>query len=578
MKLKISDSLSLPIEAVTQTFAIVARKRVGKTYTASVMAEEFISAKLPIVVLDPTGAWWGLRSTADGKGDGYPVVIIGGSHGDVPLEEHAGKVIADLVVDHPGFYVIDFSLTESEAAQDRFATDFGTHFYRRKESARFPMHLFIDEADAFMPQQPFPGQKKMLGAFDTIIRRGGIRGIGATLITQRPAVLNKNALTQAETLIALQMSGSQDIDAIEHWTRVHGTKEQRAEMIGSIATLQRGECWFWSPSWLEVFKRINIRERQTFNSSATPKAGEKAIIAPKLAPVDIQKLGDRIKDAAEKVKENDPAELRRRIIALQKELGVLKTQSQKIPSPVQKEISVLTDEDRRLVSNLAEKMEEFSCRREELIKSQVVLSKAIVTVLEQSQHIKQKLLSPPSRVAPQPMSARVANPVIPRTVTPDSTNGDISIGKCERALLSVLAKYPEGCTKNKLILLAGYSWSGSTQNALGKLRALGLVDGQNSGVIKITDAGMANGKFDPLPEGEQFLDYWLNYPQFGKCERTLLKCLIENPAGLDRQQLLEASGYEWSGSTQNALGALRTAGVIVGRNIETMRAVEEFFQ
>lgn len=37
-ELKISPTLSLPIDAATQTIAIVARKRVGKTYTASVIA------------------------------------------------------------------------------------------------------------------------------------------------------------------------------------------------------------------------------------------------------------------------------------------------------------------------------------------------------------------------------------------------------------------------------------------------------------------------------------------------------------------------------------------------------------
>ena len=40
----------------------------------------------------------------------------------------------------------------------------------------------------------------------------------------------------------------------------------------------------------------------------------------------------------------------------------------------------------------------------------------------------------------------------------------------------------------------------------------------------------------------------------------------------------KTAGYEWSGSTQNALGALRTAGVITGRNTETMKASDEFFQ
>lgn len=100
--LNISPDLVLPLDFVTQTAAILARKRVGKTYTASVIAEEMVKVELPFVVLDPTGAWWGLRASADGKSEGLPVVIIGGAHGDVPLEATAGKVIADLVVDHPG--------------------------------------------------------------------------------------------------------------------------------------------------------------------------------------------------------------------------------------------------------------------------------------------------------------------------------------------------------------------------------------------------------------------------------------------------------------------------------------------
>ena len=113
MSLKISKELSLPVDAITQTFSILAQRRVGKTYTASVMAEEFVANSLPFVVLDPTGAWWGLRSSADGKSEGLPVVIIGGDHGDVPLEPTAGKVIADMIVDHPGHYVIDLSALDS---------------------------------------------------------------------------------------------------------------------------------------------------------------------------------------------------------------------------------------------------------------------------------------------------------------------------------------------------------------------------------------------------------------------------------------------------------------------------------
>ena len=49
-KLNIAADLSLPVDVVTQTFAI---RRVGKTYTASVLAEEMMKAKLPLVIIDP---------------------------------------------------------------------------------------------------------------------------------------------------------------------------------------------------------------------------------------------------------------------------------------------------------------------------------------------------------------------------------------------------------------------------------------------------------------------------------------------------------------------------------------------
>lgn len=41
--IKLSADLSLPDDAVTQTFAFIARRGAGKTYGASVLAEGFFS-------------------------------------------------------------------------------------------------------------------------------------------------------------------------------------------------------------------------------------------------------------------------------------------------------------------------------------------------------------------------------------------------------------------------------------------------------------------------------------------------------------------------------------------------------
>ncbi len=63
-------------------------------------------------------------------------------------------------------------------------TDFAERLYHRN---RDPLHLVLDEADAFAPQRTGPGGQRLLGSIEDLVR-GGRAGIGVTLITQRPVV------------------------------------------------------------------------------------------------------------------------------------------------------------------------------------------------------------------------------------------------------------------------------------------------------------------------------------------------------------------------------------------------------
>src|SRR5439155_5194214 len=104
-----------------------------------------------------------------------------------------------------------------------------------------------------------------------IVRRGRARGLGITLITQRSAVLNKNVLTQVENLFVLRTTGPQDRAAIEAWIKYHA---QLQEVLESLPGLETGEAWFWSPHWLKVMRRVQIRRRTTYDSGATPKGAK----------------------------------------------------------------------------------------------------------------------------------------------------------------------------------------------------------------------------------------------------------------------------------------------------------------
>ena len=89
--LHLAKNLTLPLDAVTQTFAIFGKRGSGKTNGATVLVEELLKAHLPVVILDPVDAWWGLKASFDGKGPGFPVYVFGGAHGDLPLEPSVGR-------------------------------------------------------------------------------------------------------------------------------------------------------------------------------------------------------------------------------------------------------------------------------------------------------------------------------------------------------------------------------------------------------------------------------------------------------------------------------------------------------
>ena len=168
----------------------------GKSNAGAVFGEEFYAAGLPFVAIDPKGDWWGLRSSGDGTGPGLPIPIFGGLHGDLPLHEDMGKLIADLIVDQNLTCILDVSEFASKAAQMRFLTDFGEHLYRRHGREPQPRHLIMEEADEYLPQMVRADEAKCVGVWTRIAKRGRQRGLGFTIISQRSAAVNKDALSQ----------------------------------------------------------------------------------------------------------------------------------------------------------------------------------------------------------------------------------------------------------------------------------------------------------------------------------------------------------------------------------------------
>ena len=565
--LHISDDLSLPLEAVTNTHLILARRRVGKSYTAAVMAEEMIKAGLPWVAHDPTGVWWGLTSSADGKSEGLPVIVIGGPHGHIPLEPSAGKVIANLVVDHPGWYVIDYSRFDHRADEIRFAADFGVQLYRRKQRKPSALHLFLDEADMFVPQKLPKTAKPMLDAYDAIVRRGGVYGLGVTLISQRPALVNKDVTTQCETLIALQTTAPEDQDPIFDWVSRNGTAEQLREIKRSLASLKVGQAWYFSPN-SDVFKQIQIRTRDTFNSSATPKPGAKPIEPKVFANIDIQALGEEITATVERSKQEDPEFLRRQIEQLRRQLA-----DKPVLAPIESkivEVPVITKEQiqdlEERVSDVGKVTQEFREIRleiERIFNGKIDALNTATLTLSAAIDSARKTPKPATVTAVTPSPVR---PVASRAKTPVTPREGITSAQ-QRILDAAAWMESVGLYRPKRVVvasLAGRSvkssqWGGD----LSDLREKGLIVYPDSDSLSLTDAGRAAAHQQSAPLTTPELQDAL-LARLPRAQAAILKILIDNyPHAVDREELAKQAGRsikssQWGGD----LSDLRSLGVI----------------
>jgi hypothetical protein len=295
-------SIQIPINAATKTSAILAKRGAGKTYTGAVMAEEFFRNNIPFVVFDPIDVWWGLRIDKNGKDKGLPVVVFGIEHADIPLTREMGRQIAQAVVrDNVSCVISTFGLPK--VAQRHLIAEFAEEILNINNT---PRHIFIEEAHEYVPQRVFGAMGKTFNAVSNLIVMGRNRGLGVTLLNQRAATVNKDVLTQIDTLIAMRSIGPQDRKALQEWVEAHTAQGDFEKFIQSLPSLPTGEAWIWSPEFLDIFERIKIRHRNTFHPDRE-KLGAKFEM-PRLDQVDIQSFIERFNKTVKSPKQEQTKE------------------------------------------------------------------------------------------------------------------------------------------------------------------------------------------------------------------------------------------------------------------------------
>ncbi|MGE3284376.1 MAG: hypothetical protein AB7O13_25940 [Alphaproteobacteria bacterium] len=441
----------------------------------------------------------------------------------MPITAEMGAPLGQLIAKQALASVVDLSELGSNAARRQFMAAFAEAIYEANEE---PLHLVFDEADLWAPQRPIKGWEGLLGHIEEIVRRGRVRGFIPWLITQRPAVIHKDVLSQANILITMKLTSSQDREAIGAWIEGQADRQEGRRILAELPRLRQGEGYLWAPGH-GLLERVQFPAIRTFDSSRTPRRGERPVVPRTLAEVDLTAITAALATSSTPDLDKPVPTDDRRLAELRGELAAAK-----------KRIAELEQENRDLVGRL-----------EQI----VALAFGPFSTAEPTRPAERPPATQPNAV-PRPR---------PRASTSHGSGGDIQ-GAARKLLIAAAQHAPGRFTWGQLATLAGLKPSGGHFNAGRKqLRQSGYVDETNN-LVGVTKAGMkAAGTVPPAPSTPaERLALW--------CERLptpapeILRTLAaQGKQSMSADKLAAALGKKPSGGHWNSgIAILRNNGLI----------------
>lgn len=231
---------------VTGRTCVIAQSGAGKSYLISVLCEQFLKNNVPFCIIDTEGEYYSLRNK-------YKILWIGGKKSDLAIENTDLKKLAMKIIAERIPLVFDVS----DALDERKAVgEFLNYLYEVEDESRTPYLLMIEECDKFIPQS-----KESMKSIEEIARRGRKRGLGLLIASQRPAVTNKNVLSQCSSQMIGKLTTENDLQAVNLF---FGSRKELEE----IPELEPGEFFVMG----DISKKLKtkIRERETEHKGMTP--------------------------------------------------------------------------------------------------------------------------------------------------------------------------------------------------------------------------------------------------------------------------------------------------------------------
>jgi hypothetical protein len=584
----------VPRAVFEQHIVLLGKTRSGKSSAMRVLVEDLLDRNEPVCVVDPKGDWWGLKSSASGKSAGYPVVIFGGEHADVPLNARSGSPVAELVATGNRSCIIDLG-GWMPGERTQFWIDFASSYFRLHRGRHW---LVIDEVHNFCPKGKImdPNAGKMLHWSNRLASEGLGKGISMIAASQRPQKVHNDFLTSCETLIAMRVIHKADRDALKDWIDGCGDLEKGKELLNSVAQMKRGEGYVWSPEVGFGPKRLQFPMFNTFDSFKPSKAGTTRKLRG-WADVDLGEVTKKLEAAVKEAEAKDPEKLKARIRELEKQVNkplpvgnkpLPKTEIKVVdPRAIERAVkplrTMLEETMRVLVKVTASGFDDAAIKPEEVQKALEETAKEIARLarvgLKRRAEEFDRVKRDANRVLAQMkklLDAENVNVSVkvqhnePFTVKTSEVkeiakalNMTGPQGKIMKTLGELLSIGKENPPKTMVAAWAGYSVEGGAfGNPVSELKKMGLIEYQVQGHISLTEAGKTMARPCETPTREELHARFKAY--LSGPEMKLLNALLEHgQEELAKEELASRTGYGVDGGAfGNPVSALRTKGLI----------------
>ena len=231
----LGSRIHFPLELIYQVIFVGGKRGSGKSYTSAVIMEELNRLGLQFVcfdALDAHGHLEGLNGIETLSPSKLESINMS------KLVEKLKRTGSSLVIDMSGMGLEGQQKLIAEYCEAMLMTDFGGK----------GLMTFFEECQDFVPQL---GRPESFNPLVRLCKLGRAKGYGVTLISQRPAAVSKEALSQASIYMIHNVINTKDLDALKEQLSFGTDKDTIKKILSGITFADAGEIVCYAP---EFFK------------------------------------------------------------------------------------------------------------------------------------------------------------------------------------------------------------------------------------------------------------------------------------------------------------------------------------